>query len=116
MRIKSDIMYKEMVKRFTEEVIGNHPIEYTTYILKPIDLTNNYRQWYTINLDMIVEEPSEYDPDSTIIQIFHVSLTTEYDMPIVVDKEDLETVLETLKVNNANISNEDEIRELLDRS
>ena len=109
-------MYKEMVKRFTEEVIGNHPIEYTTYILKPIDLTNNYRQWYTINLDMIVEEPSEYDPDSTFIQIFHVSLTTEYDMPIVVDKEDLETVLETLKVNKANISNEDKIRELLDRS
>ena len=109
-------MYKEMVKRFTEEVIGNHPIEYAIYTLEPIDLTNKYRQWYTINLSILVEKPSEYDSDSTIIQVFHVGLTTEYDMPIVVDKEDLETVLETLKEHNANISNEDEIRELLDRS
>ena len=62
-----------------------------------------------------MEKPSPYDPESTTVKIYHIQLMDEYNMPIVVDKEDLETILAVLKESGANI-NDDEAVKMLEKT
>ena len=102
-------IYKQLVTSWIEQIISDLGTMYSTYILKPRDVSNEYNNYYIIYLNVLMEKPSPYDPESTTIKIIRIQLMDEYNVPIVVDREDLETILTVLKESGATVNDEEAV-------
>ncbi len=105
-------MYPQFTKNFIEQVIKDLGTENSAYSIILVDVSNNYKNYYVVYIDILLEEPSSTDPESTIIKSLHTQLT-DNNIPLIIDKEDIEILLNTLKEHEAKVMNEEDIRELL---
>lgn len=105
-------IYKQLVTSWIEQIISDLGTRYSTYILKPRDVSNEYKNYYIIYLNVLMEKPSPYDPESTTVKIYRIQLMDEYNVPIVVDREDLETILAVLKESGATVNDEEAVKML----
>ena len=107
-------MYPQLIKNYAKTLIKDLGTEHTTYNIKPTDISNNYNNYYVINITILIEKPSEFDPESTTIQLLHTQLMDEANLPIIVDKEDIRTLYTTLKEEGAKIGNKEDIQKILE--
>lgn len=105
-------IYKQLVTSWIEQIISDLGTRYSTYILKPRDVSNEYKNYYIIYLNVLMEKPSPYDSESTTVKIYRIQLMDEYNVPIVVDREDLETILAVLKESGATVNDEEAVKML----
>ena len=105
-------IYKQLVTSWIEQIISDLGTRYSTYILKPRDVSNEYKNYYIIYLNVLMEKPSPYDSESTTVKIYRIQLMDEYNVPIVVDREDLETILAVLKESGATVNVEEVVKML----
>lgn len=106
-------MYKQQLQNYAKLLTDDFNLEDTTYSISTIDVSNQFNNYYVINVHILTEEPSPYDPQSTIIRTYHTQFIDEYNRPIPVDKADLQTLLQSFEENNAYISNKEELQALL---
>lgn len=106
-------MYKQQLQNYAKLLTDNFNLENTTYSINTIDVSNQFNNYYVINVHILTEEPSSHDPQSTIIKTYHTQFIDEYNRPIPIDKTDLQALLQTLEENNAYISNKEELQALL---